>query len=289
VSPFILATLVIAPTVAPDQQVAFAARFYFPPGDRRISRSQVYVCKLDGKRRRQITSGNTDIYAVKWVGKDHLVWMEGDKFVFYSLSTSKVTKRLSTTKSADLWESSERGMPRPWSDDRVLQPSGAVAKSPEKLTKSLWDPGELKLDSGQIVSWPGVSNGFDKWKYRFEGENRTVTVEGMAHRIFKGRGQYAFLETFEGGASAGSEQRIYSFDPSNAKGRVIIDEIDSLDFDPDSRYWSGIEPWRPLVAYGKDKKVWASSIYVGDTKTGKRWFIAKGLVLGGTVQIRPGL
>ena len=111
----------------------------------------------------------------------------------------------------------------------------------------------------------------------------------MADAIYAGEKGNAYLQSFVGGGSVGTELRIFKIDIVTAKCTLLLDNIEQLDFDPNSQYWSGIEPWRPLVKYGKDKHVWASQIYGGNLKTGKRWLIAKGLVHGGIVQIRPGI
>lgn len=219
-----------------------------------------------------------------------MAWIEGDgSLAIYSLENSKIVRRLPKDGGFTFWESVERGSPRPWGDDRVLKADGSIKRQPELDTIGIYEGGSQKLESGDTLSWKSVEFDPSGWSFEFNGKSRRISFEGRVHRIFRGERHYAYLETYEGGGSGGSELRLYSFDPVNARARLVIDKIDELDFDPKSRYWSGIEPWRPLVPYGNDKTVWANQIYVGNIKTGRRWLIAKGLVLGLSVQIRPGL
>jgi len=284
-----LATVILQSGVAPDAQVAFSARFYYPPGDSRVSVSQVYVSRLDGSRRRQLSNAKKDIYEVQWLGPDHILWRESQQEVVYSLISNQIIKRVPII-SKDIWDTNERGRPRPWRDDRYLLPSGGIAKS-EPRSKSLWGAGQLLLKPGVIVSWEKDSNQKgESWIYSWkESQKKAEFLRGMADTIYAGEKGNAYIQSFVGGGSAGTELRVYKIDLATGTGILLLDNIDLLDFDPNSLYWSGIEPWRPLVRYGKDKHVWASQIYAGNLKTGKRWLIAKGLVHGGIVQIRPGI
>lgn len=56
--------------------VAFTARFYNPPGDKRIAHHEVYVCDLLGHGRRRVSSGKFDCNWVRWAGHDKLAWVE---------------------------------------------------------------------------------------------------------------------------------------------------------------------------------------------------------------------
>jgi len=56
--------------------VAFTARIYYPPGDRRIARHQVYVGRLDGSRRQRVSSNRFDCDGVRWIGDHQLAWIE---------------------------------------------------------------------------------------------------------------------------------------------------------------------------------------------------------------------
>lgn len=280
-----LASLILAQGVAPDAQVVFAARFYYPPHDNRISKHRVYVSRLDGTKRRQISTGTANIYSVAWLGRDRLVWVENETLVIHDLATAKVVKRFAA-KNAWFYDSPERGIPRPWGDERLLEPNGAIRSRAESETLSLWDAGALKLGTGEILRFSG-DNEKSPWKYSLDGREMSIKFQGTPHRVYKGLGQYAHVQTFTGGGSAGSENRLYSLDPQNARARLLIDDIDGLDFDPNSPYWSGFEPWRPMSPYGKGRNVWTQQLFVGSIKSGKRWAIAKGLVYGTSIQIRP--
>lgn len=58
--------------------LAFSCRFYYPPGDKRISYHQVYVSDPHGRHRRQITFGASEKTDVRWVGRHKLAWVESE-------------------------------------------------------------------------------------------------------------------------------------------------------------------------------------------------------------------
>ncbi|MFI5384716.1 MAG: hypothetical protein ACHQ50_01215 [Fimbriimonadales bacterium] len=56
--------------------IAFTARIYYPPGDRRIAHHQVDVSQLDGSHRKRLSSDRFDCDGVRWIGDHKLAWIE---------------------------------------------------------------------------------------------------------------------------------------------------------------------------------------------------------------------
>ena len=171
-----LASLVLFQGVDPNAEVAFTARFYYPPGDKRISKHQVYVSRLDGSKRRQVTFGSKDVHEVLWVGRDRLVWTEDGQLVIYDLASSKVVNRLKS-KGATFYDSTERGYPRLWKDERILDPDGSIRSKPPSATLSLWDGGQMKLGRGHVLRFSS-NNQPNPWKYSLDGKAMSVTLQG---------------------------------------------------------------------------------------------------------------
>src|SRR5687768_7341638 len=102
-----LVALTAISTGAPSgPEVAFTARFYYPYPDKRISRSQVYVCNFDGTGRRQLTIGNTEPAQVAWVSKQKLCWTEivGGKhrLVLYNLASKSKSVLLAGSEALSM-------------------------------------------------------------------------------------------------------------------------------------------------------------------------------------------
>lgn len=289
---------ILAANVAPDAQVAFAARIYFPPGDNRISISQIYVSRLDGSHRRQISQEKNGPWQVRWIGNQHLAWLTDRKTLkIFDLKSNRVVKKVELPTDAELFEYRNRGRLDLWPDPSEVLSSGKVVPARDRTSVSLWgDDWQLRLENGAILASRTEKSDYaettGKWtfRYRLRDKDRSVEIpEGMGTSLFRGKNEYAFIRSFVGGGSGGSEEFIYSLDPANAHVRLILKNLDEIDFDPNSRYFAGIEPYRPLVPYGPKKFVWANKLYVGNIKTGKRWQILSDLALGTSIQIRPGL
>lgn len=286
-----VATMLIvgAPNLAKDAQVAFVARFYTSPSSKTKSHYHVYVSKLDGSKRRQI-SKTGGYRSVRWLDGNTLAWVNEDSILeIYSFGSGKVVIKKKVEDLYGFADAKERGRVRPWGDERILLPNGKFEKSPVTTAISIWDSGNLKLKSGDSIGWE-TSDAFDgRFRYTFKGNHLNCAIQGAPGRLYQGANSYAYLGTWLGGGSGGSSEWIYSLDPGSARVRPIISDFDEIDFDPESRYWAGIQPFRPLVPYGKSRFVWANELWVGDVKNGKRWRIAQGLVHGTDIAIRPGL
>ncbi|MFI5384698.1 MAG: hypothetical protein ACHQ50_01120, partial [Fimbriimonadales bacterium] len=150
---------VIALTFFPELPVEVAAvvRYYYPPGDRRLSRHQVYVFDTTGNRR-QITFGSEDCRMVRWVGRNALAWSEragGREELWYSPYPRLNPRRVGSAKS--IWGAWPR---------TILERSGRPI--------FLMDDKAFRVSSGRLipvagfVEWkePGLSNDPAKNHYR---------------------------------------------------------------------------------------------------------------------------
>lgn len=294
----VLSLICLLSAGAPQEEVAFSARFYYPPGDKRTSYSQIYVSSLDGSHRRQLSSGKSEHIAPQWIGQTRLAWVtlpqksEGKSTLeIYDLAKGKVVVRKQL--SGDLFVSGqpERGVPtlEGKSGRFLVGSSGQLSTVKHPNVVSYWDPPyKIEVDGKELV-WKFDQGGGSGLSYTFGNDQKSLKLDATPNRFYCEDGKTLYLVAMLGGASAGSEMFVYRLNPEAGELKEILRDVNNVDFDASSRYWSGVEAYRPMSKYGKDKNVWTSSVYVGDLKTGKRWKIASGLVFGESSQIRPGI
>lgn len=292
----ILAALLLGPSVEP--QVAFVARLYYPPEDKRESFPQVYMCRLDGSNRRQLTfRQRDDIWSVQWLGRDHLVYSilgdhgDHDRIVIYSLERQRAIRTIKLLRDHRMFDLGRRGYPVIDEDDRGYYELGVSgSRTPLVERTNVIGRARWSWTTSEGASITRLNAPTDvALRYRIGRRTFQVDLNGFLMWLVRGPKQGTdYLIANRGGESWGDEISLYRFNAKAGKADRILTSVGTLDFDPRSRYWSAVEAARPLGDYG-DHRVWTSNLYVGDFMSGRRWLIAKGLVQGTCVQIRPGI
>ena len=299
--------------------VAFIARFYYPPPDNRISRQHVYLSDLHGGKRRRITSDRASARSsLEWVGKNAISWVDhyDDQHVLrlMELSDSKIRtirKAFGPDTISLLYEIpalfppddypvyaigkkhyilketglTELGNPHPSSPYRVSETSWKFPGQPEIRYVGYGEGKQrmVELSGGTRYSASTVL-------FRRGGREYAFDLFGGWTEFYPAESdRYAWLWTFEPGSSVGSHEYLGKVDWQKGTMSLYVDDVISLTVRQDSRYWAGLQGGRPISPYGPDKRVWTHEIYVGDLRTRKQWTIAAGLVLGRDVSLRPGL
>jgi hypothetical protein len=110
----------------------------------------------------------------------------------------------------------------------------------------------------------------------------------MPTEIVAGRNKdESFVHGYTGGASSGCDEAVFQILWRSNKLQKILSNNSYIDFDPNSRYWAGVDAYRPMMEYGKGHQVWTSNAYAGDWRLGKRWTVASGLVFTTDIAVEP--
>jgi hypothetical protein len=300
---------------APKYDVAFIARFYNKPTDKRISKEQVYVCDITGKHRKQLTKDGSQRESVRWVSSTKLAWTEwreaDSRLVLFDLDSDKSRVLLRTTSKSRIdrvsWSSVD-ARPVFLVDDKIafVEANGSIEWSqpikyevgglPHGVSK--WQiPGQPEV---QHLGWIGADgkivpdqpqNQDLVTRVLSRGDKQVQVVLPAAAfgiDLYPGFGKdTVWIVASEGGGSAGSCETMSQIDWATGKSRTVLSDLCSILLSTNERYWVALAPWRNLSKYGKDKQVWTKSAYAGDLKTGTRWTIATGLVNVMDIALRP--
>jgi len=125
-------------------------------------------------------------------------------------------------------------------------------------------------------------------RYVFNGKMKEVGESGVPNTLIAFRGK-CYLRSYSSSGATWANTWYYDVDFEAGKSDQLFYGGGVIDFDPGSRFWSVVDGGKHITPYGKTKQVWTQEINVGDLKTGHEWTIAKGLVFGQYVQIRPGV
>jgi len=298
--------MILAFAVAKLPLVAFVARIYYPPSDKRQSHYEVYVSHLDGSHRMQLTERKAHRCAksVRWISPHELVWLE---YTMTRDSVLEVERRESDLVCYDLRTGhrivlsyGDIGVDYSdkWNHGFQTLPRGAAIYSLKDKFLVVTAKGLSVVNSypSQVEKWQMAH--FQEWDEQRKGQvfadgvpvqfqqsekSFSVTRKGKTLTVPEGRAFcFAVDQAHPDRAwvSAGFEGRyihptIYSLDWTS--GRVkVIDHHDLVDIDAvmGERYWGGNEEWCSLQPYGK-KVVWARKAWTGDWTTGKKWLLLK--------------
>jgi hypothetical protein len=294
-----VAALVALLAVASGGRIAYTARYYYPPGDGRISHYQVYVCDLDGENKRQITTGTFDCHTVRWTGPDSLAWVVHGR------------------KESELWSTTTPGAKKPtllktagsiYGIEAVLSDAASGAEFAIDERRYSLHKGKLRAIGATPTPKPGVfalEGPKPPAKARVEVVNDlgdfkllVTTLAGKPSAKDHLGDNCTFVRTFS--KRAGGEFLIATYyGNSTLRGTTMVERINwqtgelegvafgsDLDFRPDRALWAGVTT-RDLVDY-ENVTIWTSDATVGNWKTGERASLAKGLVDFTSISIWPG-
>lgn len=315
----------IAPCHA-QWDVAYIVGKYHPPGDKRISHNTLYLSDFHGRHRKQLTFGEGEPRQVRWVGRNHLAWIISNgsqvSIRMLNLRTWK-TRSFKTYKKLkfreeDLSELSDqilstvhggiiRSEPIYMFHGDLLELTPEGFRAYKKLQSSEHDIEQIK--NGCIWHIPGepsititeddshsfttqLPNGHIEMHGAQEILNRmgrkyVFEFPGVVQCILPGRDRnHAWMMSSSFSVSDGLIEFLFDINWKTGKLRRVVFGFREIDFDPKGKYFSAIECGRSS-AYGTERWVWTSSIYVGELATCKMWPIASGLVFGESVVLRP--
>jgi len=286
--------------------LAYVARVYYPPGDRRKSHQQLYISDLDGHHRRQLTHGPKDVDEVQWDGSGALVWWD-----------STYDNRAATYRYT-VYESHLRPF-RPRLVCRLESDPGTRASGYRRGVSVLdLDSGTWLIHDGHaspvkdaelgtaLNAWRNDDG--DRWGFgtgrRIDvklGQEATTVSQGTRSwtlPILSGglgfylpdidRGDTILLLGYLLGAYHSNEDHFYSLDWATGKTTELVGGLGCMDFDVDSPYYAGTSfAGRGLIPYGRGRNVWGAKLYAGDWKTGKRWLVLGGRVYVTSVAVQP--
>lgn len=275
-----------AATAPQEPMLAFTARIYYPPSDKRKSHYQLYLSDLHGKHRKQLTFGTNDPMGVTWIGKDALCWADQNAKLYVSrlkpfrpIQLTVAEVEVENNKSLD-------GMPR----------GLALIGGNQQITATGLKP----YSPPAPLPWPDKKEAGDG-KFQYTMPNGTVFLVDLAAGTITANGKaYNFEDkasdglypiAMDGsllwvkartyGGMHGRVDQIYKFDPVSGAFNKVIGDIAYIDFIPSSPYYAGMDlAGEDLIPYGPKKNVVGAHLFAGDWKKGKRW-----LVLGGTVHV----
>ncbi|MFI5385919.1 MAG: hypothetical protein ACHQ50_07340 [Fimbriimonadales bacterium] len=293
---------------APEPMLAFVARIYYPPGDRRVSHAQLFVSDFHGSHRRLLTHGRTDILRVWWIGRSALAW-QTDHAEFVSLIEPLRPKRFALPKDAEVLEGTPRGtlVFYHWhhksdsaSKAYVVTPHGVavtdLARWTHAVNKSLGfrdNSGESQCattDGRQFGLMPDGNDFNPPWKLRLGRQEYTIFKDGPDWLDVEAvrAGTFYFRGQDVAGASHGRNDTIYAFVPNTAKLTKVVGDLARLDYRLDSPLYAGLsDGGMGVTPYGRKRVVWSSNVLAGDLRTGKRWVVLGGTVWAQDVAVQP--
>ncbi|MFI5385920.1 MAG: hypothetical protein ACHQ50_07345 [Fimbriimonadales bacterium] len=299
-----LPLIVIAVAPVREPMIAFVARIYYPPGDRRISHDEVYVSDLHGRHIRRVTHGAKDPVFLQWDGRSRLVWVEqtteelaGEAkchVKFCEASVRRGGRRIVARVDGFLHypqAGRRRGTPFfVFSESDYSVRSGSLRKVPKDRVGALanaWTEDDdwvfstgKRLRESEDDRSQTLREGSVTRRLVFRESALPYDFLPFVHPVSNVGSAYCLRASFQGELHSETDY-IYSLDWPTGKLTKVEGGLGDIDFDPDSPFYAGTDPGtRGLFPYGRDRTVWGAKLYAGNWKTGKRW-----LVLGGTVYV----
>lgn len=285
-----IATLVALITVA-DARVAYSARYYSPATSKVKSSYQVYVCDLDGQRRRQISVGAKDCGGVRWTGQHSLAWIvQGASPELWTITDidSGKPKLLKRAKSIYAEQFFSTGSAvynidgkRMALTDGVLSPAKPASDPPKEQSFAKPGAGKVTIRLGQGVwDWSMVvqpSQGVPITT-RHSDDNLTFI---QAQQLKPS--DDLIVVTFAGNSTTRGSFSVGRLDWTTGNLDALAWGSD-VDFRPNRALWAGVSP-RDLAPLGKGE-VWVSEATVADWRTGRIYWKGKGMVDFTSISLR---
>lgn len=284
----------LAQTPASEPLVAYAARYYRQKGK---SHDQIYVCRLDGSGRRQITDGSEDCSGVRWAGPHRLIWFtqQDERIRKWTMAypNGKPTSEWLPGDNWHLHESFADFSPDHAILDHSDDPNGidpatgkivpAPALNPLGIVTTFQDQSGGASVNGKEFKWSFkesslvLTEGDKRWEFPFEDGVVTAHWEPARSNLW--------VREWTHDSTSGGHTSLYRMDFKIPKPIKVIDDAGRLDFWPTRDVYAYAKP-RDLAPLGK-KQVWVSPLIVGRQSTGKQKAIVSGLVWVLSVSLRP--
>ncbi len=271
-------------------QVAYVARYYHPPGDKRESHFQVYVCDIHGTRRKQITFGNKDCEAVCWSDQNTLTWLQGE-----DSWTAKFPKLVPIRLGPVGGENARQMRVGITGDINPIPPW--TEQDTDEQGNEVWHPkgqqpvAKIGIDEGTQVHTDVPGGGYEEGAASIVqrgGRIYTLKLPGELRSFAPAREEnLSYVYSNDLAASAGSYAWIHKMDWRAGKLTLIVENAIDIEFSPNSRYWCGLQGGRQTSAFGKNHRVWTCEGWVGKTNSSKYWKIVKGLAWVTAIRLRP--
>lgn len=293
----LLAVLINAPPL--DLPIAFTANFYLTGDSAKKTYYQVYLSSLDGKTRKQITTGTTNFDRVYWQGKDALILVK-DKGRWYE---NIVRLDLKTGSQAIIGpETYDVQDPTPGKYERGRAVAASAGELHEYLGTNIKKLGEVDYHSGrppfQLVSpdtgHPGkLKMSKDSGDVTLLAPNREEVIVGNVYGSDTDSPQ--FLDAYNGidgktyvwtKKAESNEEPLQTVSIVNWQTGTLQPFLAGLDIDfrPGSR-WVSVTTQRHFQDVSILRSVWVNEAKIEDRKTGRSWKIG-GLVDVASVSIR---
>jgi hypothetical protein len=287
-----IASLIGLVVLAPDLRVAYTARYYYPAGDPRKSVSQVYLCDLEGKNRRAITTSATDCTAVRWTGPNSLAWVveRGEKSELWATTLGGKASRLrSGSVIYALVPAAGESPGAAYNiDGKAFGISGSKLKAlppakPQPKKMEYAGPGGAKLVidcTKAVYDWSLTLTRSDGTQVVEKHEDDNYTFQRAYPQQADGS---VWIVAFVGNSTTGGSFIVNRFDWTSGKLDRVASGTD-LDFRLGRDLWASVST-RDLAPLGKGE-VWTSQATIGSQKTGKQTALGSGMVYFTSISLR---
>lgn len=274
-------------------QVAYIARIYTAPGDRKVSRPQLYLSDLHGGHVRQVTTGASACRTVRWLDRSTIAW---------------------TREDGTLWRLRvDGGRPQLWRRTKAEFAGGSLGQELQRpgrpvftLDRSYRYIGDALVPVPPPLSawWVGAAEGCDLLlqadtggETDLYGDEGRLDLEKLPDQLSH------YVTAFIGpqpndlwvlyGSSLSTWGEYYdlvrynrkSFNRPDNRIRWALRGIKDLDFRTDRTTYARVGH-RALSPYGKGN-VWTAPIHVGDWGSGREWKLTRGTVEARSASLRP--
>ncbi|MDR3691899.1 MAG: hypothetical protein P4L46_21140 [Fimbriimonas sp.] len=270
---FVAAALTLSPAANNRDLVAVVARIYYKSGDKRVSRSGIYLCGLHGEHRHLIARPPFENAVIWWRDRNHLRWAPtADR---YGTGTQR------TYAAFDF-------------DIRRMQAQQIVVSATE-LSHSLQSqflhaPASFDIQIGSKKAQFKMGESIGTCRLAIGGKDAAVSCSvddpgDLMGYLFDARSKRLWLCTELGFSTWGPTYGIYLFDSRRVE---LVSKIGGheIDFSPRRDLYAGVEH-RDLAPYTSAKKVWVARAFAGNWQTGEEWTVLDGLAEATWVALRP--
>ena len=236
--------------------VAFSARYYYPPSVKKLSRSQLYTCAIDGSHRHCWTNGRGEVRDVWW--KSHAV-------LGYSIDFSGPTYKQGITEE---WELSLSTAMRKLTAKGLTRDFNRVRHQFPGDAKPMVDAEMLIKKTGHKIQWK-----FEEGALSIEGKPPVALEDEIDGFKFDEKADRFWIFTRGHDSTTGTNFCAYLVNWKTNQPVAKLTHARMADFRTDRTTYAMISQ-RDTMKYDKNRTVWMSQAIIGDWKTGEHYLIA---------------